>query len=243
MGIIPSSPGVYKITCTANHKVYIGSTTEIRKRWSWHRSDLRRGIHHNRHLQFAWSKYGKQAFTFEILEMVMFAEHLHEREQYWLDHYRAYDPKLGFNIGKVARAPWLGRAHSEETKQKLSDKARQSGTIKHAQPFAAEWHGSKAGREWHRKHGQRVWQDRKPAAKICDHCGVAFETMSTHGRTRFCSNNCRAAARRAHHTDHEVRQCVGCGQPFSCNKYMPTQYCSGGCVAAHRPRDEQGQFT
>lgn len=243
MDSVPHASGIYKITCTANGKVYIGSTTKIRKRWGWHRNDLRRGVHHNRHLQFAWNKYGEQCFEFEILEMVMFAEYLHDREQHWLDHYQAYDADKGFNHGKVARAPWLGRLHSDETKQKLSDRAKASDTIGYAQPFATEWHKSAAGLAWHHEHGKHTWEGRVATTKICEQCGADYQTRDMRASTRFCSSNCKMAARRARKADHEVRTCVACKQPFTCNKYFATRCCSDVCAATLRTRDERGLFS
>lgn len=243
MAIIPSSAGVYKITCIANHKVYIGSTTEIRKRWTWHRGDLWRGVHHNRHLQFAWNKYGEENFTFEVLEMVMFVEHLHDREQYWLDYYQAYDSDKGFNHGKVARAPWLGRSHSEETRKKLSERAKAQGGIEYARQFADAWHGSDEGRNWHSEHGKQTWLNRQPITRQCQQCGESFETKLTTDRAKYCSSNCKMAARRARRPDDETRICACCGQSFTCNKYFPTRCCSGSCAAKQRARDEKGQFS
>jgi group I intron endonuclease len=242
MSTIPQSAGIYKVTCTANHKVYIGSTTEIRKRWYWHCGDLRRGVHHNRHLQFAWNKYGEQAFVFEILELVMFVEYLHDREQYWLDYYQAYDSAKGFNHGKVARAPWLGRTHSEETKQKLSELAKQRDNIGHARKYADVWHGSSAGREWHRKHGRAVWATQQPVTRTCQYCGSTFDTKTHRTNVKYCSNNCKSAARRESKADSEARTCPACGQSFICNKYLPTRCCSLVCAASLRVRDESGHF-
>ena len=39
--------GVYKITCLINNKVYIGATTNLRDRWSWHKSTLKNNKHCN----------------------------------------------------------------------------------------------------------------------------------------------------------------------------------------------------
>lgn len=60
--------GVYKIVNKINGKVYIGSSCDVKSRWSHHRSDLCRGVHHNRYLQRAWDKYGSDAFEFYLVE-------------------------------------------------------------------------------------------------------------------------------------------------------------------------------
>lgn len=119
MGIIPPTlPGVYKFTCLPTGKVYIGSTTNLQSRRRSHFNTLRRGVNRAVHLQYAWNKYGEQAFTFEIVECVMFAEDLIAREQYWLDYYQAYDRSKGFNIRTVADIN-LGWVPSEATRHRI----------------------------------------------------------------------------------------------------------------------------
>jgi len=59
--------GVYKITNKINKKVYIGSSKNIPKRFSTHRSELRKNKHANVHLQNSWNIHGEQSFIFEIL--------------------------------------------------------------------------------------------------------------------------------------------------------------------------------
>ena len=65
---IPSAPGIYKITHSTTGKFYIGSTADLRKRWRQHRSELRRNKHCNQKMQYAWNKYGPDAFIFETIE-------------------------------------------------------------------------------------------------------------------------------------------------------------------------------
>lgn len=60
--------GIYKITCLVNNKSYIGQSTSIKRRWATHKRELASGIHYNRYLQNAYNKYGKDNFTYEILE-------------------------------------------------------------------------------------------------------------------------------------------------------------------------------
>lgn len=245
MPTIPPSPGIYKVTCLPTGKVYIGSTTDIRKRWLWHRSDLRAGKHHNRHLQNAWNKHGEAAFMFEILEMVMFVEYLHEREQYWLDHFQAHNPQKGFNFGKVARAPWLGRSHSTETRQKLSARSKANVTDEQIARITAAgtaWRATEAGRQHQRARSLRMWGSRQSIECQCDYCGAAYETRSTHQRTRFCSNNCKAAARRETKVDREARTCEMCGVTFTCNKYFATRCCSESCAAKMRWAEAGGSY-
>lgn len=101
---IPKSPGIYKITCIANGKIYIGSTNNFDTRWREHRRKLRLNSHQNKYLQRAWNKYSEAAFTFEIVELCM-PWALLDREQYWLDTLKPYDHSIGFNIAHHADTP------------------------------------------------------------------------------------------------------------------------------------------
>jgi group I intron endonuclease len=80
--------GVYKITNTVDGKVYIGSTTiDTNWRWSTHKSLLKIGKHHNRHLQRAWNKYGESAFTFEVVEQGVTKEEIRSKERSWIQKF------------------------------------------------------------------------------------------------------------------------------------------------------------
>ena len=59
--------GIYGIFNTANEKVLVGSSSNIRVRWKNHKVKARRGTHENSYFQAAWNKYGESAFEFRIL--------------------------------------------------------------------------------------------------------------------------------------------------------------------------------
>lgn len=135
VSILPSSPGIYKITCLPTGKVYIGSSRNIQQRWNEHRSQLSRAIHPNAYLQNAWNKYGEQSFVCDAVEIVERSQ-LADRERYWIDCHNACDRQHGFNIAQDTHAPMLGRRatpeqraryaqlrrgcrHSDETKAKI----------------------------------------------------------------------------------------------------------------------------
>lgn len=106
---IPHSPGIYQILCVPNGKVYIGSAVDLQKRWDQHQRDLRHGIHHNRHLQSAWQKYGRMNFEFSVLQLVE-APNLLCAEQDWIDKTNCTDRNIGFNISPIAGSP--GEIHA-----------------------------------------------------------------------------------------------------------------------------------
>lgn len=60
--------GVYGIRNITNGKLYIGSSCNIRRRFSDHKNQLRNGTHSNVHLLRAWGLYGEKNFTFSVLE-------------------------------------------------------------------------------------------------------------------------------------------------------------------------------
>jgi group I intron endonuclease len=65
-----SVPGIYIITCIPTGKVYVGQSKNCTQRWGSHRWHLGRKTHRNYRLQWAWNEYGKDAFSFEIAELV-----------------------------------------------------------------------------------------------------------------------------------------------------------------------------
>jgi group I intron endonuclease len=124
--------GVYKITRKAEglkDKVYVGSSANIKNRWREHLRTLRKGTHKNRYLQKAYDKYGESSLFFEIIECTKDnKEDLIEREQFWIDFYKSYEPENGYNISPSAYST-KGIKFSEETKKLFSEqrKGRDAG--------------------------------------------------------------------------------------------------------------------
>lgn len=114
--------GIYKITCAASHKIYIGSATNLKYRIRRHFIDLKRNNHCSRYLQAAFNKYGRQSFFVEIVEYVS-ADKLLKREQYYLDTLNCCNREIGFNTCPVAGAPHK-RKLSEEQRKRIGDALR-----------------------------------------------------------------------------------------------------------------------
>lgn len=108
--------GIYKITCTGNNIVYVGSSANIKQRWHAHKSKLRRGVA-TEHMQLSHKKYGAESFIFEIIEECDIDE-LIIREQYWADYYSKKGYEL-FNYGEFVESPTRGRGLTLEHKEKL----------------------------------------------------------------------------------------------------------------------------
>jgi len=125
MNSVPKTSGVYKITCTANGKIYVGSAINLQKRWAFHLWELRSNRHGNSRLQHAWNKYSESVFEFEIIELVM-PWSRKDREQHWLDTLKPYNREVGFNVCKIAgETPSLiGHFVSAESRAKMSAAAK-----------------------------------------------------------------------------------------------------------------------
>lgn len=123
--------GIYKIKNKNNGKVYIGSSTDIKGRWSNHRYMLKNKIHFNKQLQNDWNENEEFNFDFEVVELVEDEGELIDREKYYLENidfkYNIYT-KMSGNSGwikpeetrkKLSKAQ-KGKKLSEETKKKIS---------------------------------------------------------------------------------------------------------------------------
>lgn len=89
---------VYLIGFRNNGKVYIGSTVRWPYRQQEHLTDLEQGIHHNRYLQRAYVKYGKDNVYIEVLgEYQCSPAELLFHEEEWIKKYDSANPDKGFN--------------------------------------------------------------------------------------------------------------------------------------------------
>lgn len=111
--------GVYRIIHVESQRSYVGSSGNVAKRWTQHKSLLRHMKHSSQKLQRAWSKYGEQAFILELLEECELSA-LRAKEQYWLETLKGYEE--GFNCTRVALE------HSAEVRERIS-KSKQGRTV------------------------------------------------------------------------------------------------------------------
>ena len=158
--------GVYRIRCTVNGKVYVGSAaSSFGERWQEHRRDLRQKRHHSRRLQNAWNKYGALYFVFEIVEITA-PEHAVAVEQTFIDFWKASDKKHGFNICPVAGSN-LGVTRSRETCEKIAAALRGKPlTEERRAKISAAHRGKKMSAESVRKRvAKTTGQTRSPEVK------------------------------------------------------------------------------
>ena len=74
--------GVYKITNNITGDFYIGSSKNIKNRWTQHKSPSIWSHHPNSKLYKDMAQYGLNNFSIEIIEET---DNLKEREQYWIE--------------------------------------------------------------------------------------------------------------------------------------------------------------
>ena len=139
--------GIYCIECLITNVKYIGQTCEnFYRRWTFHKWNFKNNKHSNSYMQNAWNKYGEENFKFYPIESFDISEKdnilknkIDELEKYYIEKYDTFNN--GFNlttggekcnmrplsdeakrkIGNKNKVNMLGKKHTEETKQKMSD--------------------------------------------------------------------------------------------------------------------------
>lgn len=78
--------GIYLIVNEVTGCVYVGSSSQIKERWQYHRARLRAVCHPNKYMQCSWKKHGESSFMFVVIEECA-VEVLTAREQWWLNSF------------------------------------------------------------------------------------------------------------------------------------------------------------
>lgn len=105
--------GIYTVTCTKNHTVYVGQSINIRSRWRDHRKKLKAGTHYNKFMQSSFNKYGADNFEYAIHLECSVAD-LSGNEQQVADALRATGTRL-FNTGAYLPVPSRGSKRPDNT--------------------------------------------------------------------------------------------------------------------------------
>lgn len=105
--------GIYKIQNNKNGKIYIGQSIHLEQRWREHLILLRKNKHYNRHLQFAYNKYGEDSFTFTVIQTCDECDLDFYENKYIVEFNSVLN---GYNLTYGGESS----DKSEETKEKLS---------------------------------------------------------------------------------------------------------------------------
>ena len=132
--------GIYYIKNNITNQYYVGQSCNLKKRLRDHKNNLRNNVHHNKHLQSSWNKYGENFFDFFI---ICFCDKkmLNPLEEYYISFFNSFNE--GFNktsggdnipielsISKTGKNnPFYGKKHSKESKKKMS-KAKKGKKLK-----------------------------------------------------------------------------------------------------------------
>lgn len=95
--------GIYKITNKINNKCYVGQSNDIQRRFNEH---IWAGDKTRIPLDKAIKKYGKENFTYEILEECSLEE-LNAREEYWIKECDSIRNGYNLNPGRCSSLNWL----------------------------------------------------------------------------------------------------------------------------------------
>lgn len=87
--------GIYKITNNINGKIYIGQSNNIQRRFSEHQN---RGAASRIPIDVAIQKYGKENFSFEIIEECS-TEQLNQKETYWITYFNSIENGYNCSVG------------------------------------------------------------------------------------------------------------------------------------------------
>lgn len=116
--------GIYAITNSLTHKLYIGSSKNIYHRLKRHYSELKRNRHANPHLQNSFNKYGAKSFEVSILEVIP-ENLLCAKEQEYIDNFK---PAYNITTEVIRNTP------SIESRLKISNtlkKQKEAGLLKY----------------------------------------------------------------------------------------------------------------
>jgi len=140
--------GIYSITNKINKKRYIGSTIDLKLRFSDHKKLLNQKNHYNSYLQSAWNKYGQNNFIFEVLEVTS-EKFLRKREQYYIDTFKCLEGDFGYNLTEVWELGWTPE-HRRKQSIKMTGKGNPNFGKKMTQEEKNRWHAGMRGVKHHK---------------------------------------------------------------------------------------------
>jgi hypothetical protein len=86
---------IYRLYCRKNNRSYVGRTSEPNRRALSHYRALQLGIHRSIAMQHDYNLYGRDAFSFVVLETVGNLAGVAERESYWATRFACF--QNGYN--------------------------------------------------------------------------------------------------------------------------------------------------
>ena len=151
--MLRGTTGIYRITCV--DKFYIGSAIDIEKRWQTHLRTMRNGKHINPIMQSMYNKFGENAFSIELLEVVEKDCLLQTEDRYIKEN---FGDENCMNLCESATAPMLNKTpwnkglknvlkHSDDTKELISKNNSRYWAGKTREDISEKFKGHEVGEE------------------------------------------------------------------------------------------------
>ncbi len=113
---------VYSAKCIFTGSIYIGKSIRgLEERRKEHEYD---SFIRDSQLYFhrALRKYGSDSFDWQVIDQAKTEQELNEKEKYWIQFYRSFDPAFGYN--ETFGGDGKSKPCSEIAKRKISEKAK-----------------------------------------------------------------------------------------------------------------------
>lgn len=157
---------LYKITNLTNQKIYIGQTVDPLGRWAKHKSDSKTTKKTKSVLHNALQKYGKDAFTFEVISCCKSQEDTDYTETELIKQYNSLtDDGRGYNITPGG----FGSPKSNATKKKLSEYWTGNMTGFHSVEAIEKSAQSRTGRKASSEHREAISEGLKGHKQSKEH--------------------------------------------------------------------------
>ena len=109
--------GIYKIENKLNGKIYIGQSNNIERRLAEHRQ---KGTSSDIPVDVAIYKYGKENFTYEVVEETSL-EKLNERETYWILKFNSIENGYNCSVGGDQQSVGINNGRAKLTEEDIKE--------------------------------------------------------------------------------------------------------------------------
>jgi group I intron endonuclease len=134
------------------------------------------------------AKYGEENFTLEIIDFADTYEELKEKEKYWIKQYDSVNRDKGYNLTEGGDGTF-GRMHSEETKNKIRQKAIGRKASEETKKKMSD--SQKKYKEAHRAHADVIRLLNQKAVVVYDLDGNKLEEFET---TKQCATKYKVSS-------------------------------------------------